>query len=47
MAWNTQADLEKWGHLYHSLESCQYHADILNGDDDEAKWEFFNAGYYF
>jgi len=43
----TEADLGKFGHLYHWLESWQYHLNILNGDDDGAKWELFNAGIYY
>jgi hypothetical protein len=42
----TEADLETYGHLYHGLESWQYHLDILVGNDDEAKLGLYNAGLY-
>jgi len=42
----TEGDLEKYGHLYHHLESWQHHLDILIDGDDEAKLELHNVGYY-
>lgn len=42
----TEADHEKYGNLYHGLESWQYHLDILTANDDEAKLGLHNAKYY-
>ncbi|MDY6986957.1 MAG: CHC2 zinc finger domain-containing protein [Thermodesulfobacteriota bacterium] len=42
----TEADLEKYGDLYHSLQLYEYHLDILTSGDDEAKFRLFEAQYY-
>ena len=42
----TEADLEKYGELYHGLESWQYHLDILIGNDDQVKLGLYDAGTY-
>jgi len=42
----TEADFEKYGDLYHGLETWQYHLDILASGDDEAKFRLYEAQYY-
>lgn len=39
----TEADLLKYGEVYHSLETWQYQLDILTGGDDQAKFEMFRS----
>jgi DNA primase len=41
-----EADMRRYGHLYHSLENYQYHLEILTSNNDRAKLELFRSGIY-